>query len=79
MNMCQVIDITSRLIQEEKLYWNIMIDTASNERLGISRNPANDQIMIFITTYSFDRIQIMRKKALSELKQQLLKNEIEYV
>lgn len=76
--MCKIIDITSRLIKESEIHYQITIDTASNERFGIMKNPANEEIMIFITTNSFDRIPLMREKALLELKQQILKNEIEY-
>lgn len=77
--MCKVIDFTSKLVRESEIYWDIKIDTSSNERIGIMRNPANEQIMIYITTNSFDRIQIMREKALAELKQQLLQDGVEYV
>lgn len=77
--MCKIIDFTSKLVRESEIYWDIKIDTSSNERIGITRNPANEQIMIFITTNSFDRIQIMREKALAELKQQLLQDGVEYV
>lgn len=76
--MCKIIDITSRLIKESEIHYQITIDAASNERFGIMKNPANEEIMIFITTNSFDRISLMREKALLELKQQILKNEIEY-
>lgn len=77
--MCKIIDFTSKLVRESEIYWDIKIDTSSNERIGIMRNPANEQVMIYITTNSFDRIQIMREKALAELKQQLLQNGVEYV
>ena len=77
--MCKIIDFTSKLVRESEIYWDIKIDTSSNERIGIMRNPANEQVMIYITTNSFERIQIMREKALAELKQQLLQNGVEYV
>ncbi len=77
--MCKIIDFTSKLVRESEIYWDIIIDTSSNERIGIMRNPANEQVMIYITTNSFDRIQIMREKALAELKQQLLQDGVEYV
>lgn len=77
--MCKVIDFTSRLVRESEIYWSISIETDSNERIGIMKNPANEQIMIYITTNSFDRIQIMREKALVELKRQLLQDGVEYV
>lgn len=77
--MCKIIDFTSKLVRESEIYWDIKIDTSSNERIGIMRNPANEQVMIYITTNSFDRIQIMREKALAELKQQLLQDGVEYV
>lgn len=77
--MCKVIDFTSRLVRESEIYWSISIETDSNERIGIMKNPANEQIMIYITTNSFDRIQVMREKALVELKQQVLRDRVEYV
>lgn len=76
--MCKVIDFTSKLVRETEIYWDIRIDSISNERIGIMKNPANEQIMIYITTNSFDRIQIMREKALVKLKQQLLQDGVEY-
>lgn len=76
--MCKVIDFTSKLVRETEIYWDIRIDPLSNERIGIMKNPANEQIMIYITTNSFDRIQIMREKALVKLKQQLLQDGVEY-
>lgn len=76
--MCKVIDFTSKLVRESEIYWDIRIDSISNERIGIMKNPANEQIMIYITTNSFDRIQIMRERALANLKQQLLQGGIEY-
>ncbi|WP_455505694.1 hypothetical protein [Gemmiger formicilis] len=77
--MCKVIDFTSKLIKEDEIYWSISIESNTNERMSIMRNPANDGIMIYLTTNSFDRIEALRQKALKELKQQLLKNEVEYV
>lgn len=77
--MCKVIDLTSRLIQEDKIYWSIDIEADTNERMSIVRNPANEQIMIYMTINSFDRIEAMRGVALEELKQRLLNNEVEYV
>lgn len=71
--MCKIIDLASMMIKESKIYWQLTIDATSNERFGIMKNPANDEIMIFITTNSFDRIPLMREKALLELKQQILK------
>lgn len=76
--MCKVIDFTSKLVRESEIYWDIRIDSISNERIGIMKNPANEQIMIYITTNSFDRIQIMRARALANLKQQLLQGGVEY-
>ena len=76
--MCKVIDLTSKMIKESEIYWDIRIDSISNERIGIMKNPANEQIMIYITTNSFDRIQIMRERALANLKQQLLQGGVEY-
>lgn len=76
--MCKIIDLASMMIKESKIRWQLTIDATSNERFGIMKNPANDEIMIFITTNSFDRIPLMREKALLELKKQILKNEIEY-
>lgn len=76
--MCKVIDFTSKLVRETEIYWDIRINPLSNERIGIMKNPANEQIMIYITTNSFDRIQIMREKALVKLKQQLLQDGVEY-
>lgn len=78
MKKCKIIDFTSKLVRESEIYWNIRIDCVSNERIGIMKNPANEQIMIYITTNSFDRIQIMRERALVNLKQQLLQGGIEY-
>lgn len=76
--MCKVIDLSSKMIKESEIYWNIMVDAKSNEYIGqIMKNPANDQIMIYIKTYSFDRIPAMREKALSELKKQIFN--LEYV
>lgn len=76
--MCKVIDLSSKMIKESEIYWNIMVDAKSNEYIGrIMKNPANDQIMIYIKTYSFDRISAMREKALSELKKQI--TNLEYV
>ena len=77
--MCKIIDFTSKLVRESEIYWSISIETGSNERIGIMKNPANEQVMIYITTNSFERIQIMREKALAELKQQLLQDRVEYV
>jgi len=77
--MCKIIDFTSKLVRESEIYWSISIETDSNERIGIMKNPANEQVMIYITTNSFERIQIMREKALAELKQQLLQDGVEYV
>lgn len=77
--MCKVIDFTVKLVRESEIYWDIRIDSNSNERIEIMKNPANEQIMIYITTSSFDRIQIMRERALANLKQQLLQGEVEYV
>lgn len=77
--MCKIIDFTSKLVRESEIYWSISIETDSNERIGIMRNPANEQIMIYITTNSFERIEIMHEKALAELKQQLLQDGVEYV
>ena len=78
MKMCKVIDFTSKLVRESEIYWDIRIDSISNERIGIMKNPANEQIMIYITTNSFDRIQIMRERALANLKHQLLQGGVEY-
>lgn len=77
--MCKIIDFTSKLVRESEIYWSISIETDSNERIGIMKNPANEQVMIYITTNSFERIQIMRENALAELKQQLLQDGVEYV
>ena len=77
--MCKIIDFTSKLVRESEIYWIISIETDSNERIGIMKNPANEQVMIYITTNSFERIQIMRENALAELKQQLLQDGVEYV
>ena len=77
--MCKIIEFASKLVRESEIYWSISIETGSNERIGIMRNPANEQVMIYITTNSFERIQIMREKALAELKQQLLQDGVEYV
>lgn len=77
--MCKVIDLASKRVQEEKIYWDIDIEEGTNERMSIVRNPANEQIMIYISTFSFERIFPMKEKALAELKQRILKNEIEYV
>lgn len=77
--MGKVIDLASKRVQEEKIYWDIDIDEGTNERMSIVRNPANEQIMIYISTFSFERIFPMKEKALAELKQRILKNEIEYV
>ena len=54
------------------------VDLKADENLGIMKNPSNEQVMIYITTYSFERISPMRDKALKELKQEILKNQIEY-
>lgn len=77
--MCKIIDFSSKLIRESEIYWNIRVDRTSNERIGINRNPANEEIMIYLTVNSFEGIQPMREKALIKLKKHLLKNEVEYV
>lgn len=77
--MCKIIDFSSKLIRESEIYWNIRVDRTSNERIGINRNSANEEIMIYLTVTSFEQIQSMREKALIELKEQLLKNDVEYV
>lgn len=77
--MCKVIDFTSKLIKEDEIRWSIRITPNSDEQMSIMRNPANDGIMIYLTTNFFDRIEVLRQKALKELKQQLLKDEVEYV
>lgn len=77
--MCKIIDFSSKLIRESEIYWNIMIDRTSNERFSVKRNPANEQVMIYLVVNSFEGIQPMREKALIELKEQLLKNDVEYV
>lgn len=50
--MCKIIDFSSKLIRESEIYWNIRVDRTSNERIGINRNPANEEIMIYLTVNS---------------------------
>lgn len=76
--MCKVIDLASRVMNKTEIRWNIKVDSKADENLGIMKNPSNEQVMIYITTYSFDRISLMRDKALTELKREILKNQIEY-
>lgn len=76
--MGKVIDLADRLVSEKEIRWNIKVDSKADENLGIMKNPSNEQVMIYITTYSFDRISPMRDKALTELKREILKNQIEY-
>lgn len=63
-----IIDIISRLIDENKIYWSIEIEKPVEERIRITRSSANGQFMILIFTDSFDRIEALRQKALQELK-----------
>ena len=63
-----IIDIISRLIDENKIYWSIEIEKPVEERIRITRSSANSQFMILIFTDSFDRIEALRQKALQELK-----------
>ena len=63
-----IIDIISRLIDENKIYWSIEIEKSVEEKIRITRNSANSQFMILIFTDSFDRIEALRQKALQELK-----------
>ena len=76
--MCKVIDLASRVINKTEIRWNIKVDSKADENLGIMKNPSNEQVMIYITTYSFERISLMRDTALTELKREILKNQIEY-
>lgn len=79
--MCKIIDFTSRLVNEEKIHWDIMIGSDQGaDRYRIRKISSGDNnIIITIATTSFDKIIPLRDAALAELKQQLLKNEVKCV
>lgn len=76
--MCKVIDFTEVAIRKADIYWDISVDSKSSERIGILKNPANEQIMIYLTVQNFEHISDMRDQALKELKQKIFKGQIEY-
>jgi hypothetical protein len=77
--MCKVIDLTSRLVKEEEIHWDIAVSSDnSGDRYRIRKVDSNGKSAIIVTlsTNSFEKIVPLRDRALSELKQQMLKNEV---
>lgn len=74
--MCQVLDITSKLIREDKIHWMLTIGhDVSPERIGIKRIAG--EVNIYISTVDFDRISHLREQALIELRKQIRTGMIE--
>lgn len=79
--MCKIIDFTSRLFDEQKIHWDIMVGSDQGVDRYRIRKLSKDEsaIIINLVATSFDKIIPLRDAALKELKRQLLKNEIKYV
>lgn len=79
--MCKIIDFTSRLVDEEKIHWNIMVGSDQGaDRYRIREiSGVENGIIITIAATSFDNIIPLRDEALAELKRQLLKNQVKCV
>lgn len=74
--MCQVLDITSKLIREDEIHWMLTIgQDVSPERIGIKRIAG--EVNIYISTTDFERIPHLRKQALIELRKQFRAGTIE--
>ena len=79
--MCKVIDFTSRLVDAQRIHWDIMVGSDMGEDRYRIRKLSKDEnvIIINIVASSFDKIIPLRDAALEELKRQLQKNEVKYV
>ena len=75
VKMCKVVDLSDRRIKEKEIHWTLNIGTdVSPESFSI--NSVCGTIHIILTLKSFDGIQLMREKALIELKNQIAKNTV---
>lgn len=73
-----IIDITERILQEDKIHWSIQISNDKPDHIGVMRNEAKNQIMIFISTNSFEKISYMKELALKQAREDSAKGIIEY-
>lgn len=73
--MCQLIDITSKFVQEDKIRWTLTIGQGENPRIGIKR--IYGEINIYINATDFDEIPKLKERALRELRKEIKKGMIE--
>ena len=73
--MCKVIDLSDRRVKEDEIRWTLDIGKdISPEDFRI--NSIAGTIHIILGAKSFERIPMMKEKALAELKDQLAKNTV---
>lgn len=80
--MCKVIELANRLVKEEEIHWDIAVSSDNGgDRYRIRKVESDEKTAIIVTiaTSSFDNIVSLRDQALSELKSQMLRNEVKDV